>query len=261
MRFLLLATYFVPVICVSVDDRKAGRESRSGASKRNSNRMNMNMRGMMGMRRFPSLAGLLLTPTQSPSFPTSSSSGKGSRSFKGSAGSGSGKGSERDNIGTSSGKGGTMRENSGTRSGKGSGKGKGKGSASPSDQPSEAPSYQPTVSPTVQVSVFPLDSDIRDEPCDTTQESGGAGTSVLSFDVLQSQGSFRVFYDMFSIPDGLEINYEGQTIFTTGGLVPNSGDHVVTLPAGGTSTTVTAILTAPNSGTAWELFVGCASRR
>lgn len=93
--------------------------------------------------------------------------------------------------------------------------------------------------------------------CPTTQSSGGQGTTTLTVDVLANQGSFPVVYNMFGIPDQLEIFYEGSLVFTTGGLV--SGSQSVGVSFGpGTSTFVQVVLTAPLDDTAWTLAVGCA---
>jgi hypothetical protein len=91
--------------------------------------------------------------------------------------------------------------------------------------------------------------------CPSTQESGGQGTTVLTIDLIVPNGTFPVSYEMYSIPDQLFIDYEGQRIFDTGGLVSGSGSADVTYS--GTSTTIQVTINAPNSGTAWDVFVGC----
>jgi hypothetical protein len=91
--------------------------------------------------------------------------------------------------------------------------------------------------------------------CPTTQVSGGQGVTVRNVDLLVRSGTFMVTYDMYSIPDQLDITYEGATIYTTGGLVSGTGSQAVTYA--GNSTTISVRLTAPNSGTAWVFSVQC----
>ena len=99
------------------------------------------------------------------------------------------------------------------------------------------------------------ESDTCAAKCPTTQRSGGQGTTTLTIDLKKTSGSFPVSYNMFSIPDGLDIFYEGQTIFSTNGLV--SGSKSVTVTYSGSSTFVKVRISAPNPGTAWDLSVGC----
>ena len=112
----------------------------------------------------------------------------------------------------------------------------------------------------------PYDSSQRDQKayeatpvciaqCPSTQRSGGQGTSVLTIDLLRQSGTFPVTYEMYSIPDQLYIDYQGTRIFDTGGLVSGSGRANVVFS--GTSTIITVTINAPNSGTAWDVFVGC----
>lgn len=103
-----------------------------------------------------------------------------------------------------------------------------------------------------------LDYEKSDEcaaKCPTTQRSGGQGVTTLTVDLKKTSGTFLVTYQMFSIPDGLEVFYEGKTIFTTGGLV--SGGRSVPVTFSGKTTVVRVKLSAPNSGTRWDLSVAC----
>ena len=91
--------------------------------------------------------------------------------------------------------------------------------------------------------------------CPSTQRSGGQGTSVLTIDLLRQSGTFPVSYQMYQIPDQLYIDYQGTRIFDTGGLVSGSARANVTFS--GTSTIISVTIYAPNSGTVWDVFVGC----
>ena len=91
--------------------------------------------------------------------------------------------------------------------------------------------------------------------CPTTQESGGQGVTTLTINLLKTSGTFQVKYEMYTIPDELTVQYEGKTIFSTGGLV--SGASTASVSFAGTSTKIQVIINAPNAGTAWDVFVGC----
>jgi hypothetical protein len=60
---------------------------------------------------------------------------------------------------------------------------------------------------------------------------------------------------MYTVPDELYIEYEGDRIFETGGLV--SGGATVNVAFSGQSTVIKVTINAPIAGTAWDVFVGC----
>lgn len=91
--------------------------------------------------------------------------------------------------------------------------------------------------------------------CPTTQESGGQGVTRLRIDMLRKSGTFPVEYEMYTIPDELTITYEGATIFSTGGLVSGSKSQSVSFS--GESTIIIVTINAPQSGTEWDIFIGC----
>jgi hypothetical protein len=101
------------------------------------------------------------------------------------------------------------------------------------------------------------ETDICIAKCPTTQESGGQGTTVLKIDMLRTSGSFPFWYNMYGIPDQLTIEYEGQVIFDTGGLV--SGYLSSSASFNGSSKIITVTINAPLDGTAWDVYVGCPS--
>jgi hypothetical protein len=73
----------------------------------------------------------------------------------------------------------------------------------------------------------------------------------------KTKGTFETYYDMYSIPDALDILYEGSNVYSTG-LV--SGSNTVSVTCGSnttTSTTVFVQINAPEDGTAWEVSVSC----
>ncbi|KAI2491782.1 hypothetical protein MHU86_22781 [Fragilaria crotonensis] len=73
-----------------------------------------------------------------------------------------------------------------------------------------------------QADVFDCVCNLCEAQCPTTQVSGGQGFTSFTVDLKKKNGTFPVSYDMYSIPDGLNIFYEGESIFSTGGLVSGS---------------------------------------
>lgn len=92
--------------------------------------------------------------------------------------------------------------------------------------------------------------------CPLLNERGGQGRTTFSVDVRRTSGSFLVQYNMFSIPDELEIRYEGAVLFTTGGLV--SGARTFPVSFAGESTIIAVTINAPNDSTAWTVRIDCA---
>lgn len=92
--------------------------------------------------------------------------------------------------------------------------------------------------------------------CAALQQSGGQGTFSFAFDAGSASGTLTFYRNAYSIPDGFRVISNGQTLYDTGGLVSGADSRQLTL-AGSRSLFVT--VNAPNSGTAWELTVGCPS--
>jgi len=81
--------------------------------------------------------------------------------------------------------------------------------------------------------------------------------TTVGIDLGTNEGSFPVFYDMYMNPDQMEIFYESELLYTTGGLVQYQNNFTVNYS--GTSTTIQVVMTAPNVGTEWVFQVGCPS--
>lgn len=117
----------------------------------------------------------------------------------------------------------------------------------------ESPSSVPSSIPVME-SASPSMIPVQVE-CDTMQRSGGRGTMMLEVNLGQTSGTFPLTYMMFGIPDALEVFYEGELIYTTGG--PVTGTDTVEIEFNGSSPSVIVIITAPNASTAWRLLIGC----
>jgi len=92
--------------------------------------------------------------------------------------------------------------------------------------------------------------------CEDFYESGGFGLTTSTVNMGQNAGKITLTYDMYSITDEIEVFYEGERIYWSGGLV--SGAHTVDLSYGpGESQIIVVRVSAPNAFTAWEFSVSC----
>lgn len=97
--------------------------------------------------------------------------------------------------------------------------------------------------------------------CPTQARSGGVGLFTFNVDLFQTQGEFELFYQMYDIQDELNVFYEGENVFSTGGLV--SGGQTIKVPYGSSTsvnTEITLELRAPTEGTLWDVSVECPAR-
>ena len=97
---------------------------------------------------------------------------------------------------------------------------------------------------------------------DGLSQSGGQQTTTYIVLLDRSKGKLTLSYNMYSVPDQLDLIYEGATIFTTGGLV--SGSSTISREIDGDAKEILVRITAPNSGitvpnsgTAWNFQLVC----
>ena len=93
--------------------------------------------------------------------------------------------------------------------------------------------------------------------CASFQRGGGGGFTMFDVDLLESHGTFKISWQMDTIPDMIEIFYEDKKIFTT--KVPVSGHGSAYAKYSGKSTKIRVWVTSPTSGTGWFLMIGCAN--
>ena len=92
-------------------------------------------------------------------------------------------------------------------------------------------------------------------------ESGGEGgiTTQLVLDSDSRNVTINYYYEHYSIPDQFEIRYAGTPLFSTGGLVSGSRRGTVTLRRVAGVDFAEIVVTAPESGTAWNFDVSTAN--
>lgn len=94
--------------------------------------------------------------------------------------------------------------------------------------------------------------------CNVQAGSGGQGTSFITQNLGPAGGEVVVSYDMYGIPDQMEVFYDNQLLASTGGLVSNANSLTFTYTPNPNGPYYCIIkMTAPNSGTAWEFIAYC----
>lgn len=116
--------------------------------------------------------------------------------------------------------------------------------------------------------IFSLFDDVKDDlknscfgdtivqGCEDFYRSGGYGLTTSTVNMGQAMGEITLNYEMYMIKDEIEVFYEGERIYWSGGLV--SGGKTVTLSYGpGDSQLIVVRVSAPNTGTAWTFSITC----
>lgn len=94
--------------------------------------------------------------------------------------------------------------------------------------------------------------------CNVQSGSGGQGTTFTTQILGASPGSVDVSYQMYTIPDQMDIYYNNALVASTGALVSGGGDLIFNyspLPGGPYHCIIR--MYAPNSGTAWDFIAYC----
>ena len=129
--------------------------------------------------------------------------------------------------------------------------------------PKRGPNFyeiQPTGSPLIgfskNYSVIRISEKV---PCNAKTISGGFGVTPTLHSVGSMSGTIQLNYEMYSIPDKLEVFYEGKLLFSTNGFVSgNKSESIVYEYNDSTKTEeIEVIVTGDNAGTAWEYTVNC----
>lgn len=97
-------------------------------------------------------------------------------------------------------------------------------------------------------------------PCDDNQEvqSGEKGVYQFTHDLGSQPGVVELVYKTFSVPDQIDIFYNGKLVATTNTLVSGEGTlRFNYIPNGSNNTYCTVKVTAPFDGTEWIYHLGC----
>jgi len=129
--------------------------------------------------------------------------------------------------------------------------------ASPTNAPTDSPTGAPTTSPTDYPTASPIAIDgVR--PCgfiNYSMQGGQSYTQTYEVDLQGNTGWINIWYYMYQNPDQMRVFYDGQLIYTTGGLVP--GEKTIPYYIDGRSNKLYVEMYAPNLGTAWQFKISC----
>ena len=95
----------------------------------------------------------------------------------------------------------------------------------------------------------------EEEESDRQQESGGSETRTKTIQLTANQGTLRVSYNMFDVPDRLKIEHEGKILLDTQEV---SGSDTLSIPFSGKVARVTVTLIGNEiSSTKWNYTLSC----
>lgn len=94
--------------------------------------------------------------------------------------------------------------------------------------------------------------------CGVTQAAGGQGTSFTTHILGSGSGTVKIAYDMYSIPDQMDVFYDNVLVASTNSLVSNQNILSFEYTYNPLKPAFCVIrMYAPNSGTAWEYAAYC----
>lgn len=94
--------------------------------------------------------------------------------------------------------------------------------------------------------------------CNTQSGSGGQGTTFVTQILGTIAGSVSIDYQMYTIPDQMEVYYNDALVASTSGLVSGGGRLTFNYtPLAGGPYSCIIRMNAPNSGTAWDFIAYC----
>ncbi|NHM31679.1 hypothetical protein [Neobacillus terrae] len=93
-------------------------------------------------------------------------------------------------------------------------------------------------------------------PCGTQTNSGGEGTTTTTHNLGSTPGVVNIDFDMFAIPDSLDVFYRGVLVASTNGPVSGAGTLTFNYNSTNNIFDITVVVTGP-AGTQWTYTVNC----
>lgn len=93
------------------------------------------------------------------------------------------------------------------------------------------------------------------QPCGESTNSGGAGVTSTRHSLGVTPGTVVINYNMLSVPDKMDVYYDGVLVATTGGYVSGTGSVSFEYDATGPDW-CRVVVTGP-SGTVWFYTLEC----
>jgi hypothetical protein len=100
--------------------------------------------------------------------------------------------------------------------------------------------------------------------CDEQTHSGGSEVSIIPFKLNVTKGAIKIAYNMYGVPDKLEVFYEGGVIWSTEQVPGNQGGYVrnnneASISFQGNSNELTVKVTGNTQSTQWNYTLYCPS--
>ena len=100
--------------------------------------------------------------------------------------------------------------------------------------------------------------------CDEQTHSGGSEVSIIPFKLNVTKGVIKIAYNMYDVPDKLEVFYEGRAIWSTEQIPGNQGGYVsnnneASISFQGNSNEITVKVTGNTQNTQWDYTLYCPS--
>jgi hypothetical protein len=100
--------------------------------------------------------------------------------------------------------------------------------------------------------------------CDEQTHSGGSEVSIIPFNLNVTKGVIKIAYNMYDVPDKLEVFYEGRAIWSTEQIPGNQGGYVsnnneASISFQGNSDEITIKVTGNTQNTQWDYTLYCPS--
>lgn len=97
--------------------------------------------------------------------------------------------------------------------------------------------------------------------CNAKVESGGQGFTETTHNLGTTPGTVTIDYNMHSVPDRIDVLYNGKVVASTNQLVSGNGRLSFNYPAQlNMPTSCVVRLSAPESGTVWDYVVNCVNQ-
>jgi hypothetical protein len=94
-------------------------------------------------------------------------------------------------------------------------------------------------------------------PCNVDTASGGQGVTRNRHFLGSQSGPVSIRYDMKTIPDQMNVYYQGQMVASTGQMTSGRGSINFNFQPRGGDNTVMVEIVGPNRGTSWNYVVNC----
>ena len=91
--------------------------------------------------------------------------------------------------------------------------------------------------------------------CGTSTTAGGEGVTTNYYSMGTSAGTVTITYEMYSIPDKMDVYIGATLVATTGG--PVSGAGTLNFSYTPASPYLCRVVVTGPSGTAWDYTIGC----